>query len=74
MSEQLPASPPQGMSDRVLPVDHFKRMPTGGTVFTSPPTPSIGFPVGSRFREMPNGGGTVYQPGGGDGGEEGNKK
>ena len=55
-------SPPPSMSDHVLPVDHFKRMPAGGTVFTQP-TPSV-LRVDSHFREMPNGGGTVFERGG----------
>lgn len=51
-------------------VNFFARMPTGGTVYVphrrTPPQLTHVSP--SRFRQMPNGGGTIFRPGG----EEGN--
>lgn len=50
----------------------FLRAPNGGTVFQRPPASSHVNRVDSRFREMPNGGGTVYEvpAGGTDEGDE----
>ena len=72
MSDQPSRVPPPSTEPhaRVNPVDHFKRFPTGGTVYARDVVTPVEF-----FTRMPTGGGTVNKVDarsrGGEGGESG---